>query len=299
MGVGAPPGENPRSATADDDQHGLNLKTTLLGREVDMPVAICPTAYHEVMHPDAELATARAAHAMNTCFIQSFYSNKSIEEVSKELPGVMRWLNIRSIKEKDLLVEVIRRAERCGYGALVVTVDSAKFGNKLSAKRIPFKLPPHMKAGNLPLSPPDAKDEDRVVHPAVVTWEEIQWMKSISHLPIVLKGILTAEDARLAVEHGAAAIQVSNHGGRALDCSPATIEALVEISEAVGGKIDIFLDGGVRCGADVLKALALGAKAVFLGRPVLYGLHYNGHKGVVEVLTSMREQLIVAILWLF
>ena len=278
----------------DVDQARLNLRTKLLGKEVDMPIGICPTAYHEVMHPDAELATARAAHTLNTCFIQSFYSNKSVEEVSRELPGAMRWLNIRSIKEKELLAELIQRAERCGYSALVVSVDSAKFGNKLSAKRIPFKLPPHMKPGNLPLSPPDAKEEERVIHPAVVTWEEIQWIKSISHLPIILKGILTAEDARLAIEHGIAAIQVSNHGGRALDCWPATIEALVEISQAVGGKIDIFLNEGVRCGADVLKALALVAKAVFLGRPVLFGLHYNGCDGVVEVLKSMREQLIVA-----
>ena len=245
------------------------------------------------MHPDGELATARAAHETNTCYGQNLYSNKSIEEVSEGVPNVLKWLSLRSIKEREVLIELIRTAERCGYRALVVTVDSAKFGNKLSAKRIPFKLPLHMKPGNLPISPPDAKEEERVIHPAAVTWDEINWMKSITNLPIILKGILTADDARLAVQHGIAAIQVSNHGERALDCSPATTEALAEIAQAVGGEIDIFLDGGIRCGADILKALALGAKAVFLGRPVLFGLHYKGSEGVVEVLQKMKEQLIL------
>ncbi len=191
-------------------------------------------------------------------------------------------------------LQVIQRAERCGYSAFVLTVDTPKFGNKLSTKRIPFKLPRHLKSGILPLSPPDAKPEERTIDPDLVTWEEISWVKSLTKLPIILKGILTAEDARLAVLHGVAAIQVSNHGGRGLNYSPATLEALAEISEAVGGDIDLFVDGGVRTGADVLKALALGAKAVFLGRPVLFGLHYAGCDGIIEVLQTMREQLILA-----
>ena len=273
---------------SNDPQNGIDLGTNLLGTKVDFPIGISPTAYHQIMHPDGEIATARAADAMRTVYVQSLFSSAKVEDVSSTFPGLAKWLQVRSYRERGILAGVIRRAEKSGYTALVVTVDSP-------VKRLaPLTLPQHIRTANLPLSPPGTPAAKMTLNPIPVTWKEVEWIKSISKLPIVLKGILTAEDARLALEHGVAAIQVSNHGGRQLDCSPATIEALVEISEAVGGEIDIFLDGGVRCGADVLKALALGAKAVFLGKPIVYGLCYNGSDGVQEVLNEMKEQLILA-----
>ncbi len=274
----------------------LNLKTILVGREVDFPIGISPSAYHQVLHPEGELATASAAARLNLCYAQSLYSNRSVEEVSAAYPNSMRWMNMRAVKERDYLADVVRRAEKCGYGALVVTVDSPIIGNKLSSKRIPFTLPPHLKPGNLPVSSPDTKEEDKVIHLRPTTWEEIRWIKSLTKLPIVLKGIQTAEDAMLAIQNGASAIQISNHGGRQMDYVPASLEALAEISEAVGGQIDIFIDGGFRSGVDVFKALALGAKAVFLGRAVVFGLHYGGCDGVVEVLETMKEELELAMM---
>ncbi len=191
-------------------------------------------------------------------------------------------------------LQVLQKAEQYGYSAIVLTVDVPKFGKPLLTKGMPFRLPFHLKYGILPLSPQDIKPEERTLDDNCCSWDELLWLKSVTKLPIILKGILTAEDARLAVKHGVAAIQVSNHGGRVLVDGPTTLEALAEISEVVGGEIDLFVDGGIRTGADVLKALALGAKAVFLGRPILFGLHHSGSNGVLEVLETMKEQLVLA-----
>ena len=176
-----------------DEPGRINLKTKLLGSQVDFPIGISPTAYHQVMHPEGELATAKAAFGVKTCYVQSMFSSFTVERISEEFPGLVRWLVVRSFREREILACVIRRAEKCGYTALAVTVDSRV------VRRVPFKLPPHVKMVNLPLSPIGTPDKDRILHPVGVTWDEVEWMKSICSLPIVLKGILTAEDAKLAV----------------------------------------------------------------------------------------------------
>jgi isopentenyl diphosphate isomerase/L-lactate dehydrogenase-like FMN-dependent dehydrogenase len=182
---------------------------------------------------------------------------------------------------------LIRRAESAGYRALAVTVDAARWGPKERALRSDFHLPAYLREANF-------IDDDPGVANVFGTWETVDWLRSLTSLPIILKGILTAEDARLAVEHGVAGIVVSNHGGRQLDSVEATIDALPEVVAAVQGLCEVYLDGGIRRGTDVLKALALGARAVLLGRPVLWGLAVDGADGVYAVLELLRAELALA-----
>ncbi|XP_070569651.1 2-Hydroxyacid oxidase 2-like [Ptychodera flava] len=285
----------------------IDLSTSLLDYGVDFPICISPTAYHAIAHPDGEVATARAAEKMGTCMILSTHANKSVEEVSRKAPTGLKWLNIYLYPNRTVTLDLVRRAESSQCKGLAVTIDNPSLGNMTKIRQeqktvIYYKnviethgyghLEKYFKGYDM--GPPDQyghpmdiKSRDRSA-----TWEYIDWLSSKTNLPIITKGVLTAEDAILAVNHGASAVIVSNHGGRGLDSVPASIEALPEVVKAIGNKVEIYVDGGIRNGIDVFKALALGAKAVFVGRPILYGLAHSGEDGVQQILEILKSELI-------
>ncbi|KFP55210.1 Hydroxyacid oxidase 2 [Cathartes aura] len=265
----------------------MDIRTKLLGTEISFPVGIAPTGFHQLAWPDGEKSTARVAKAMNTCYIVSTYSTCTLEEISAAAPGGLRWFQLYIHRNRAVSQQLVQRAEALGFQGLVLTADLPYTGKRRDDVRNGFRLPPHMKLKNLEgafevckMSPLDPS----------VTWNDIYWLRSLTHLPIIIKGILTKEDAELAVRHGVQGIIVSNHGGRQLDGGPATIDALVEVAEAVQGRVEVYLDGGIRKGSDVLKALALGAKCVFIGRPALWGLAYKGEEGLQDVLRILQDE---------
>eukprot|EP01135_Chromosphaera_perkinsii_P005532 Nk52_evm81s352 gene=Nk52_evmTU81s352 len=297
----------------------IDTSTTILGEKIAIPIAAAPTAFHCMAHPDGEKATVKALGNSGSCMILSTLSTTSMEEVSVASPTTLKWFQLYCYKNRVVTERLVRRAERAGYKALVLTVDTPLLGRREADIRHNFQLPKHLKLGNL--SADDVReclmnntDSNHAVQndtgkddsglavyiqkffDTSLTWECVQWLQSITHLPVVVKGVLTAEDACLAVEYGAKAIIVSNHGARQLDGVPATIECLPEISKAVADRCEIYVDGGVRRGTDVLKAIALGARAVFVGRPVLWGLSTKGQKGVEEIFAMLREELEMAML---
>ncbi|XP_040068204.1 hydroxyacid oxidase 1-like [Ixodes scapularis] len=266
------------------------IKVTLLGdQKVSMPVCISPSALHKRWHPDGEIATARAAHAERTLMVLSIYSSTSMEVVKREVPGGLFWLQLQFAVDRDLTRSLVRRAERAGYRALVVTADCPVFGKQVGLIKRPYLKPP---IGDFAFTIPNRFyiSMVSVIDPAQ-SWDDITWLKSITSLPLVLKGITNAEDAEEAISRGVSAILVSNHGGRQLDGQPATIEVLPEVVRAVRGRVEVYIDGGVRHGTDVIKALALGAKAVFVGRPTIWGLAYNGEAGVRQMLSILRQEV--------
>ncbi|KAB2348346.1 alpha-hydroxy acid oxidase [Actinomadura rudentiformis] len=265
------------------------LDVTLLGRRASMPVLVAPTAFHRLAHPEGERATARAVAAAETIMIVSMASTVAIEDVAAAAPEATLWFQLYIQPDMAFTESIVRRAEAAGCRALVVTVDSSARGRRERELRHGFDdLPDGMCCENL-------RDGDAGVRPIVmspsISWEHVHRLRQITALPIVLKGILHPEDARTAILHGAAAVMVSNHGGRQLDTTPATIEMLPEIAAAVCGAVPVLLDGGVRRGTDVLKALALGADAVAVGRPVIWGLAADGERGAGRVLELLRAEI--------
>jgi isopentenyl diphosphate isomerase/L-lactate dehydrogenase-like FMN-dependent dehydrogenase len=246
-----------------------------------MPILIAPTAFHCLAHPDGECATTQAASRAGTVMVASSSSTRSLEDIARKASGPL-WFQLY-VSTRKKTEELVHRAALAGYRAFVLTVDSPRWGRKEQAIRSGFHIP--FKANFT-----DEVDEEDVS----LTWESLDWLRSLTSLPIILKGILTAEDAALAVQHGVDGIIVSNHGGRQLDSVSPGIEALPEVAEAVGGYCELYLDGGIRRGTDVLKALALGARAVLVGRPVLWGLAVNGADGVYHVLELLRAELELA-----
>nr|MDQ3370125.1 alpha-hydroxy-acid oxidizing protein [Myxococcota bacterium] len=256
-----------------------DLETTVLGQRIAMPIAIAPTAFHKLAHRDGELATVRAAGDAGTLFVLSTLSNTAVEDVVAAATGPV-WFQLYVYRDRAATEALVRRVEAAGCRALVVTVDAPLLGRRERDVKNRFALPPGLEIANLHglgyARVPVASGESglaayfaEMLDPSL-TWHAIEWLRSITHLPIVVKGIVRADDAVRAVEHGAAGIVVSNHGGRQLDAAPATIEVLPRIVDAVAGRAELLLDGGVRRGADVVKALALGARAVLVGRPVLW-----------------------------
>jgi isopentenyl diphosphate isomerase/L-lactate dehydrogenase-like FMN-dependent dehydrogenase len=272
------------------DVSAVDLRTTLLGAEVSMPVGVAPTAMQGLAHPEGELATFRAAAAAGLCFCLSTVSYRSLEEVASAAPTGLRWFQLYVLHDRAFAASLVERAAAAGYRALVATVDLPVLGARERDIRLGFDI--EMPLGNL-VGAQASDDLGEVLEARHVglAWEDLAWLRSLSSMPLVVKGILTAEDARLAVEHGAAALVVSNHGGRQLDRAPATIDVLEEVVAAVGGRAEVYLDGGVRRGTDVLIALALGARAVFLGRPVLYALASAGEAGVAHAFGLLRGEL--------
>ena len=263
----------------------IDTRTTVLGIPISMPVLVAPTAAQCLAHPDGECATAQAAGKAQTLMVASTDASRSLEDIAQAATGPL-WFQLYMYTPENV-EKLVRRAEAAGYRALVVTVDAARWGPQERVTRADFSLPPHLHEANF-------IEDDPQVDNVFGTWETISWLRALTSLPILLKGILTAEDARLAVEHGAAGIVVSNHGGRQLDGVQATIDALPEVVAAVQGRCEVYLDGGIRRGTDVLKALALGARAVLVGRPVLWGLAANGAEGVYHVLELLRRELELA-----
>ncbi len=280
------------------DVNQCSINTSVLGLPVSMPVLLAPSAAHGLAHPDAELATARAAGAASTLMTLSTDSTRSLDEVKAVAQGPLWYqLYIYTMEEAQRLVQ---RAERAGYAAIVLTVDLPRYSRRerdLRNDMNSYQQAHHPDAfnGNAPHLVVDGSDNQHVYMGDAITWDILPWLRSITALPIVLKGILTAEDASVAIKYGASAIIVSNHGGRQLDGVMPTIEALPEVVAAVAGRCEVYVDGGIRRGTDILKALALGACAVLIGRPVLWGLAVNGQEGVQHVLELLRKELTLAL----
>jgi 4-hydroxymandelate oxidase len=279
------------------------LETTVLGEKIAMPIAVAPTAFHRLAHRDGELASVRGAGDAGTLFVLSTLSNTAIEEVVAAASGPV-WFQLYMYRDRSATEALVHRVEAAGARALVLTVDAPLLGRRERDVANRFALPAHLAIENLHAAgysrlPPAAGDSGLAAYVAELldpslTWSAVDWLRSITKLPVLVKGIVRADDAVHAVEHGAAGIVVSNHGGRQLDASPATIDVLPRIADAVAGRCEILLDGGIRRGTDVIKALALGAKAVLVGRPVLWGLAAGGREGVAAALGVLRRELDLA-----
>lgn len=280
-----------------------DCSVTLLGQQMALPVMIAPTAFHRMAHPDGEIATVKAAGAAGTTMILSTLSTTSIEDVMAAAQGPV-WFQLYVYKDRAATAALVQRAEAAGCTALVLTVDAQIWGRRERDVRNRFQLPPGLSVKNLMPAgqeqfPHDVQDSGLAAYVASLfdqslSWKDVEWLCAASKLPVFLKGIVHPEDARQALDYGVAGIIVSNHGGRQLDTAPATIEALPEIVTAVDNRLDVLLDGGIRRGTDVIKALALGAKAVAVGRPVLWGLAYDGQRGVEKVLDVLRFEIDLA-----
>jgi 4-hydroxymandelate oxidase len=262
------------------------LETSVLGQTAAMPVLIAPTAFHRLACPEAEVATGRAAAAADVIMIAAMLSTVTIEEIAAT--GAKLWFQLYIQPDLAFTESLVRRAETAGCRALVVTVDSPTLGRNERGDRNNFHdLPPGVYCANMGA----AGHVRQVVLSPAISWWHVDWLRETTSLPILLKGVLHPADAELAVEHGVDGLIVSNHGGRQLDATPASLDRLAPITEAVGGRVPLLLDGGVRRGTDVAKAMALGARAVAIGRPVLWGLAVAGEAGVRRVLELLRVEL--------
>jgi 4-hydroxymandelate oxidase len=261
------------------DVSRVTAATSVLGTEVNFPVLVAPMAFQGLAHPDGEKAMARGAAAAGTVICLSTLSTVSIEEVADAAPHGARWFQLYWGPDRAQVQELLRRAEAAGYGAIVVTVDLPEVGRRERDLRTGFEAPVQLA---------DVSDSSR-------TWRDLEWLRAHTSLPLLVKGVLTAEDAELACEAGVEGLVVSNHGGRQLDGVAATLDVLPEVAEAVGDRAQVLLDSGVRRGTDVVKALALGATAVLAGRAPLWGLAVGGADGVERVLGLLREELELAL----
>ncbi len=282
------------------DVTGRSTATEVLGTPVAAPILVAPTAFHKLAHRDGELATVRAAGAEGSIMVLSTLSTTAVEEVVAAATGPV-WFQLYIYKDREATRALVERVETAGVRALVFTVDAPLLGRRERDIRNGFVLPPKMHlenvraGGDLPKTKGSALAAyfASLLDPAL-TWKDVEWLRSISRLPIIVKGIVRGDDAGRAVDHGAGGIIVSNHGGRQLDTAPATIDVLEEVVGAVNRGAEVMLDGGIRRGTDVVKALALGARAVLVGRPALWGLAANGETGVRHVLHLLREELELA-----
>ncbi|MPZ70228.1 MAG: alpha-hydroxy-acid oxidizing protein [Actinobacteria bacterium] len=266
----------------------VDLRTTMLGREVSFPVALAPTGFNRMAHDEGEVAVTRAAAAAGIVHCCSTFSTRTIEHVGEAADRP--WFQLYASYERSVTESLVARAEAAGYQAVAVTVDLPVVGYRDRELRSHVEIPSEFFAN----MNPDLHGElaDVVMHETDqgLSWEDIDRIRAATSMPVVLKGILTAEDARIAVEHGVDGIMVSNHGGRQLDRSIAALDALEEVVEAAGDSCEVYLDGGVRRGVDVVTALALGARAVFVGRPYLYALAVAGEAGVARCIEILREE---------
>jgi isopentenyl diphosphate isomerase/L-lactate dehydrogenase-like FMN-dependent dehydrogenase len=274
------------------DVAGCTTATTVLGHDVSMPLLVAPVAFQRVAHPDGEVGMAHAAHATGTLMTLSTLSTTPPEQVAET--GVARWFQLYVFRDEGLTRELVERARAAGFTALVLTVDTPVLGRRERDHRTGFAIPPEITVaafGSGGITPAEAFAQMS----ESVSWHDVERLVAEAGLPVLVKGVLTAEDARLACEHGAAGIVVSNHGGRQLDGVAATIDALPEVVEAVDGRVEVLVDGGVRRGGDVIKALALGARAVLAGRAPLWGLAVGGEAGARHVLELLRAEILLAL----
>jgi 4-hydroxymandelate oxidase len=286
-----------------------DLTTTVLGQSISMPIVIAPTAFHKLACAEGEIATAKAAKAVGTLFILSSLSNTAMEAVFADPPspssgvtggGGPRWFQLYVYKDRAITLDLVQRAEAAGAEAIVLTVDAPGLGTRERDARNSFRLPDGLAVENLaPLGKgqmPNVSGSGLAAYvrdnfKSDLGFDDLDWLCGSTRLPVVVKGVCRGDDARRVAEHGAKAIVVSNHGGRQLDTAPATCEVLPHVVEAVGDLCEIYVDGGIRRGSDVLKAVALGARAVLVGRPVLWGLCVDGEQGVTNILEILRREL--------
>jgi 4-hydroxymandelate oxidase len=276
---------------------GVDLATTVLGTAVSSPVMIAPTAVQGLAHADGEIATARSAAAVGALMVLSSLASRSLEEVAAAAPGAPRWMQVYILRDRARTADLVRRASAHGYSALVLTVDTAVSGLRVRELRGGVRLPSHVTLPNVAGGSAHRAHGGGLM--AVVTQEfepaltpdDIGWLAGLSDLPVVVKGVQRADDAVRSVEAGAAAIVVSNHGARQLADAPATADIVGEIVEAVGDRAEVYVDGGLRRAPDVMKALALGARAVLIGRPSLWALAAGGADGVVLLLRWYEAEL--------
>jgi 4-hydroxymandelate oxidase len=272
------------------------LSTEVLGKKISLPLMLAPTGTHQRAHPEGELASTRAAGEAGTILSLSTASSYSIEEVA-EVATAPLWFQLYFFKDRELTEILVRRAQDAGYSALVLTVDNLgarstereqRYAYTLQAERI-LKNFVGIELPNLP-----NRDNFGASFESALHWSDLEWLRSLTTMPIVIKGIQTAEDARLCAENGVEGLVVSNHGGHALDGTEGTIDMLPEVVDAGGDRLEVYVDGGIRHGSDVLKALALGAKAAFVGRPIFWGLSVDGQAGLSHILEIFRDELDVA-----
>jgi isopentenyl diphosphate isomerase/L-lactate dehydrogenase-like FMN-dependent dehydrogenase len=273
------------------DVSAVTTETTVLGTPVSMPVLVAPMAFQQLAHEEHELATARGAAAARTLMCLSTVATATPSQVAEAAPDGERWLQIYVFRDREVSDAVIEEALAAGFSALVLTADLPVYGIRHREVRAGFELPDE----NVPaIAAARARGEEGTAGLGLIEsgleWDYVTELRERFGVPVVVKGLVTADDARLACEHGAAAVVVSNHGGRQLDGAIASLEALPEVVEGVDGRAEVYLDGGVRRGTDVVTALALGARAVLVGRPVMYGLAFAGAKGVEQVLGILREE---------
>jgi 4-hydroxymandelate oxidase len=278
-----------------------DIASTLLGARLETPLGIAPTAYHRLLHPDGELATARGAGAAGALYIVSMFASQPVEEIARAATGPL-WLQLYWLHRRDAVARLVKRAEAAGFAGLVLTVDTPRVGRRLRDVRNGFAVDPAVRAVNLdaevmaashqraPGTSALAAHSAQTFDPSLC-WSDLDWLRGLTGLPIVLKGVLTAEDAARAVRSTVDGLIVSNHGGRQLDNVVATLDVLAEVVDAVGGACPVLFDGGVRCGTDAFTALALGASAVLLGRPVLWALSAGGATGVADLLRMLHDEL--------
>jgi 4-hydroxymandelate oxidase len=275
----------------------VTARTTVLGGDVSMPVLVAPTAFQRLAHPDGDLAVARAAEAAGTVMCLSTLGGASPAEVHEAAPQGRNWFQLYWSRDRGFTQALVESTEEAGFEAIVLTVDVPAAGRRERDLRAAFELPSNLPLPNLPEHLGGGNFHEtlgEVVDPTI-TWRDLEWLRSISGLPLIVKGVLTAEDARVACEHGVDGVVVSNHGGRQLDRAPASLDALPEVVDAVSGRCLVLMDGGVRRGIDVVTALALGARAVLVGRPVLWGLAVDGENGVRRILELLRDEVELAL----
>jgi len=283
------------------DVGDVSTRTSVLGKEISMPLMVAPTSLQRVAHPDGEAALARAAAAVGTVYTLSSLGSVRPRELAEAASDALRWFQLYWSRDRGFTSELVAEASAAGFAALVLTVDLPEAGPRERDLRSGFSLPRDLPMPNLPRT----LVGDQYFHDTLgeivdtsLTWRDLEWLRGECELPLVVKGILTAEDALLACEHGCAGIVVSNHGGRQLDGVPATLDALPEVVEAAGGRAEVYLDGGIRRGTDVAKALALGARAALIGRPALWGLAADGEEGARHVLELFQAEIELALVLL-
>jgi 4-hydroxymandelate oxidase len=280
-----------------------DIGTTVLGEPVSMPILIAPTAFQGLAHPEGEVATVKAAGAAKTLTTLSTLSTFSIEEVMAVATGPV-WFQLYVFKDRAVSAALVKCAEVAGCKAIVLTVDAPLLGRRERDLRNQFKMPDALAVKSLVTRGPQESVDSTPgfglspfiasLFDTALAWKDIEWLTGITTLPVLIKGILRSDDALLAVKHGASGVIVSNHGARQLDTTPATISVLPEIVDAVGSKVEVYVDGGIRRGTDVLKAIACGARAVFIGRPTLWGLAFGAEAGVRYVLEMLRQEFDLA-----
>ncbi len=283
-----------------EDLKGANTKIELFGQSYENPIFLAPVAYQKLVDERGEIATVQGANAMNSCMCVSSFSSCTLEDITSYSNSPL-WFQLYIQPNMQVNLELIKKVEKLGFKALIITIDAPISGLRNSEQRAGFYLPNGISAINIenlnPIQITNDFENILDITPSLPTWKDIEFIKNNTNLPVVLKGITSVSYAKKAIELGIDGIVVSNHGGRTIDTQPASIEILPKIAKAVNGKIPILFDGGIRRGTDIIKAIALGASAVMIGRPIMYGLATAGALGVAHTLKILKEELEVSMIF--